>query len=179
MSPVRGIEVDDAIGPEGWQNAPTPIRIFCALVMLECVCRSIGCCQHLDIKTLVQRARAKFWFGQLFGHAVVDGLGVGAGELVVEAENVAQLVANPHAAGRATKEVDVVGEGLPDGAVRSLTLPPPVERGEKIGHRHTLRIQHAHDVVIGDDEQVGGCAKAVVRIGKYARVHVAVRANER
>ena len=73
----------------------------------------------------------------------------------------------------------MVGEGLPDFAVVGLDRPAiPPRHAERL-QRHALRVEHAEDVVVGDDQQIGRAAERVVRVGEHARVDVAVRADQR
>ena len=44
--------------------------------------------------------------------------------------------------------------------------------------RNALRVQHARDVMVGDDEEVGGCAKGCVGVGEETRVNVTVRRDD-
>ena len=41
--------------------------------------------------------------------------------------------------------------------------------------RDALRVQHARDVMVGDDEEVGGRAEGCVGVGEETRVNVTVR----
>ena len=68
----------------------------------------------------------------------------------------------------------------------SVTLNPfakhpcgaPRGRGEQRLEWNPLRVQHARDVVIRDDEKVGGRAELRARVGEEAPVHVTVRRDD-
>ena len=45
--------------------------------------------------------------------------------------------------------------------------------------RDALGIEHPRDVMIGDDEQIGGRAEGRFGVAEQPRVHVAVRADQR
>ena len=85
----------------------------------------------------------------------------------------------PRAGRRAAEQVEVVCEQLPDAAVVALDLAAVCARDAQPLKRDALRVEHAKDVVVGDEQQVGGRAERVIRLGKHARVNVAVRADER
>ena len=60
-------------------------------------------------------------------------------------------------------------------ARRSTILPRNAERFQL----NPLRIQHAEDVMVRDEQQFCGGAKLVVWIGKQARVNMSMGANQR
>ena len=44
--------------------------------------------------------------------------------------------------------------------------------------RNALRVQHARDVMVGDDEEVGGRAEGCVGVGEETRVNVTMRGDD-
>jgi len=69
----------------------------------------------------------------------------------------------------------MVGEGLPDLAM--VLLPGSLGNTQGL-QRDSVRIDHSKYIVVGDDEQLGRSAKGGVFIGKEARVHMTVRADD-
>ena len=75
----------------------------------------------------------------------------------------------PDAAGSAAEEMEVLAEEPPDLAMVAC---------EQRFQRNALRVQHARDVVVGNDEEFGGCAEGCVRVGEETRVNVTVRRED-
>ena len=100
-------------------------------------------------------------------------------QLLLDAEDLHQFLRQPDAGRRAAEEVEVVGERLPDFAVVGLDRPAIPPRHAQRLQRHALRVEHAKDVVVGDDQQIGRAAEGVVRVGEHARIDMAVRADQR
>jgi hypothetical protein len=73
----------------------------------------------------------------------------------------------------------MLGEALPDPAVISLDWRAVVGRHAEIFEREALSVEHAEDVMVGDDEQLGRRAQVRGRVGQQRRWDVAVRADQR
>ena len=71
----------------------------------------------------------------------------------------------------------MICEDLPDLAVVGLHCDAIPRRHTQRLQRDALRIEHAEDIVVGDDEQLGGSPQRGV-FGKQARVDVPVRADQ-
>ncbi len=67
------------------------------------------------------------------------------------------------------EEMEVLAEEFPDLAMIAC---------EQRLQWNPLRVQHARDVVVGDDEEFGGRAEGCVRVGEEARVNVTVRRDD-
>jgi len=143
--------------------------------MLERVRGPVRGAQDLDIEPLEQRAGSVLGGGQLGGQLVVGGLGVVAVQLLLDAEDLVELVRQPYAAGRAAEEVEVLGEGLPDLAMIRLDRTPISPRDAQRLQGHALGVEHAENIMVGDDEQVRGRAEGRVLVGQQRRIDVAVR----
>ncbi len=95
-----------------------------------------------------------------------------------QAEHVLEGMIQPHARGGGAEKIIILGEDTPDLAAVGF-------RPAAVGARHAeafkadaLGEQHAEDVVVGSNEQLGGIGKRLV-FRKPARVRVAVRADDR
>src|SRR5713226_2205246 len=103
----------------------------------------------------------------------------GARKFLIDTENIAQFVPQPYARRRAAKKIEVLGEELPDVTMVTFQRPSVAGRNAQPLKRYALRIEHAKDIVIRDDEQIDRSAKGVIQIGKNARIHMPMRAEQR
>ena len=71
----------------------------------------------------------------------------------------------------------MVANRLPDLAMITLTLRVSKSWDAELIQRNPLRIEHAEDIVIGDDQQIDRAAELIVGIGKQARIDMTVWAN--
>jgi len=113
---------------------------------------AVGCGQHFDVELLEHPARAERGIGQPFGDLIVHGLSRFARQFDTNAEDRRQFMVQPHSGRRAAEEVEMLGEGLPDFPVvrfHRAAVPP---RDPQPLQRDVLRIQHAVDVMIGNDQ---------------------------
>src|SRR5262249_12582861 len=147
--------------------------------MNQRVVGGVGRRQDLDVETLEYPARAEFRLRQTIGDPVVDSLRRFAAELLVYAEDVAQLVRQPHARRRAAKQMEVFGEGLPDFAVVGLHRAAVNARYAERFHRDALRVEHPENVVVGNEQQISGRAEWIIRGGEHPRINMAMRADQR
>lgn len=79
-------------------------------------------------------------------------------------------MSQPNPAGGSAKEMEIFAKEFPDFAVIA---------SEQRLQWNPLRVQHARDVMVGDDEQVGGRAEGGVGVGEETRVNVTVRRDDR
>lgn len=73
----------------------------------------------------------------------------------------------------------MIGEALPDPAVVGLDQRAIPAGDAEIFQRDALAVEHAKDVVIGNDQQLGRRAEGRRRVGQQRGRHVAVRADDR
>ena len=85
----------------------------------------------------------------------------------------------PGAGGCTAEQVEVLTEDTPDLAVVAFDAAAIHARHPQRFERDALRVQHAHDIVVGDDEQVGGRTEGGIGVAEQARVDVAVRTDQR
>ena len=78
-------------------------------------------------------------------------------------------MSQPNARRSPAKEMKVLTEESPDLAMVAF------EQGLQ---RNALRVQHARDVMIGDDEELGGRAKGCIRVGEETWGNVTVRRDD-
>jgi len=78
-------------------------------------------------------------------------------------------MSQPNPAGSSAKEMKVFAEEFPNFAMVA---------SEHRLQRNALRVQHARDVMVGDDEEVGGRAKGGAGVGEETRVNVTVRRDD-
>src|SRR5712692_10972252 len=179
IAPAWRAEVDDGIGAKGGTHIALPARCSYCRMVGEWVGRGIGRAERLDIETLEQRSRAKCGRDQAFRDLIVDALRRGARQFLIDTENIAQFVPQPYARRRAAKKIEVLGEELPDVTLVTFHRPSVAGRNAQPLKRYALRIEHAKDIVIRDDEQIDRSAKGVIQFGKNARVYVPMRAEQR
>ena len=156
LAPPGRIEVDDGIRAEGRAHVAGPSRCADRLVVIERISRRVGGAQHLDVEPLEQTARPHLRLAQAVRDLIVDGLGVRAGQLFLHAEHVREFVRQPQSGWRATKQVKMLREGLPDLPVIQLHRAAVRARDAHLLQGDTLRIEHAEDVMIGDEQQIHG-----------------------
>ena len=123
-------------------------------------------------------ARAEFRLRQTIGDLIVDSLSRFAAEFLVHSEDVAQFVRQPHPVGVPRNRWKLFGEDLPDFAVVGFHLASVNSRNAQSSSRNALRVEHPENVVVGNEQQIGGRAELIVGIGEHARVNVAVRADQ-
>ena len=148
-------------------------------VMGQRVGGGVGRAEQLDAEALEQGTRGKLRARQLCLQVVVDGLGTAAVQPFLHAKEVDQLIRQPEAGRRGAEEVKVLGEALPDAAVVGLDWRANAGRHAQLLQRQALAVEHAQDIVVRHDEELGRCAKASRRIGQQASRHMAVRADQR
>ncbi len=72
----------------------------------------------------------------------------------------------------------MIGKGLPDLAMVCLDQPAIAPRDAQRFQGNALGVEHAEDVMVGDDEQIGGRAEGCVFIGQQRGIDVAVRRDD-
>src|SRR5437773_5301071 len=97
LSPVRSVDVDDAVRAKRRHHAPFPAGLANRTVMVESIGGAIGCRQHLDVEALEQTAGPKFGFRELRVDVVINRTGRLAGELLFHTEYMMKLLGEPHA----------------------------------------------------------------------------------
>ena len=142
--------------------------------------RALGGGDRLDAEALEQRAGPELRPGEAVGDVVVDGVG---GRRPTGASSRPKTFSKVWSSHIRLTACRGAGDSSRRSAARSCARrsrsAPPSTRGHaEIGQRHALRAEHAEDVVVGGDEQLGGVGKGRV-LGEPARVGVAVRAEDR
>jgi hypothetical protein len=172
------------VGAEVGHHAPSPPSAG-SLWCRQAVAGGVGGGEHLDVEALEQRARTELGADEPLGDLVVHAVGGGRRELHPHAEQLVQLVVEPHARRGAAEQVVVLGEAPPDharvaleghaaGAVARLR---PLHRDAQRFQGDALGVEHPEDVVVGRDEERRGLGERQV-VGEEGRVDVAVRADE-
>ena len=113
-APASAIDIHDGVGSEGRDDAPAPARVPNRLMMFQPIGRGVGCRQHLDIEALKQRPRAKLSARQSVFNCIVDGVGIAAVQLEMDAEDLSQFIAEPDARWRRPEEMPVGADRPPD-----------------------------------------------------------------
>ncbi|MNX42751.1 hypothetical protein D3C86_731760 [compost metagenome] len=162
----------------GGQHPPLPARGVYDLVVLQRVERALGRGQDLDVVAVEQGPR-------------LEGLGLQRGvddvivvvrrlgrQADVDAEGLGIDPVVPHARRRAPEQMIVLGEAPPDLAWVRLDRAAVGPRHPQVLHRHPLRVQHAEDVVVGRDQQLGRVGEVFIA-REPTGVGVTVRANDR
>ncbi len=148
------------------------------LVPLQRVGGRVGRAEHFDAEAFEQRARAEVRTRETRVDVVVDAHRRRRRQRLGDAEDPLELVCQPGAARRPAKQVEVVGEPLPDPARVGLGRPAVEPGNTQRLHRHALRVEHAHDVVVGHDDERRRIRKALVE-REQPGIDVPVRAHQR
>jgi hypothetical protein len=148
-------------------------------VLLQGIGGGVSGAEHLDVEALEEGARSKLGARELLCEMVIDPLRALAGQLLVNPEDVDELVLEPEAGRSAAEKVEVFSEALPDSAVICLDRRPVTSWHSEVLHRHALAVEHAKDVMVGDDEELRGSAQGGIRVGEEHGRDVAVGAHER
>ena len=143
----------------------------------------IGRTERLDAEPLEECSGPELWAAQLGRQLVEYRSRVSGCERLVDPKHVAQLVCQPEARRRPTKEKQVVREQLPGTTVVVFgrgdgSTPLPEQNPERL-ERNSLRMEHPQNVVVGDDEQLRRRPESGVRVGQEPGVHVRMRAYDR
>ena len=134
--------------------------------------------QHLDVETLEQGAGAE----RVRRQGRLDGVKVEVRGLrrqpLLEVEDLGEHPFQPEPRRGPAKQVIAIGE-LPPDRPRVGFVRPAVQRPDpQIFQRHPGAVQHAKDVVVRRDQQVGRVGEGRV-LREPGRVAVAVRADDR
>ena len=172
------LRVDDRVGPIGGDHPARPAGLANHFMPAEIVQGAVGGGDDLDAEALEQGARPEGRFGQARGDDVVDLVGGLGGQALVDAQHLGEGMVEPHAARCRAEEMIVLGETAPDLA-RVGFHRFAVDTGHaELGERDALGMEHPEDVVVGDDEQLGGIGKWLV-LGEPARIGMAMRTDDR
>lgn len=171
------LDVDHRIGTIGGDHPAFPAAIVDGVVRRQVVLRPLGGGQEADVEPVEQRPRLERVGRELFVDRVVIMIRSARIERHVEAEHLAEHMAQPHRRGRAAEEVGMFGERPPCRA-RIGRRHPGLARHAQVVERHTLRIEHAVDVVIRREQQFGRVRP--VGVGREpGRIGMPVRADDR
>ncbi len=170
--------VDNRIGAVGGDHPAGPAGAADHFMPAQIVEGTVGGGDNLDAEALEQSARAEGRFGQSRGDGVVNLIGGLGGQALIDAEHFREGVVEPYAARGGAEEMVVLGETAPDLARIALHRPAVDARDAERLQRDALGMEHPEDVVVGDDEELGGIGEGLV-LGEPARIGVAVRADDR
>ncbi len=179
VAPAGRLEVNYRVGAERRPHIEAGIAVAQRAVVLERRRRRVGGAQHLDVEALEQGPRGELGFRQAPFNLVVDTLCAFRCQLFVDAKNLVELAFEPQSGRRSPKQVEMVGEALPDAAVVGLHRRAVASRHAKVFQRHALAVQHPEHIMVRNDKQIGGRAEAALRFGQQRGVDMAVRADDR
>ena len=148
--------IDHRVGAVGGHDAAAPAGVADHPVPAQVVERAFGRGDRLDAEALEERARKELRAGEAVGDMVVGGVGGLGGQAAVEAEDRLEGMVEPEPRRGAAQQVVVLGEAAPDRRGVGLDRSAVRARDAEVGQRHALRAEHAEDVVVGDDEELGG-----------------------
>jgi len=172
------IRIDHRIRTIGRDDAPLPAAVADLCVPGQQIEGAIRCRDDFDIETLEQGARPEGVGHQLGSNRIIAGIGIVGGQRRGDAEQVLQRVVQPEPGRRAAEQVVILGEEAPDPAAIGLDRRA-VQRGHpKIFQPDPLAEQHPENIVVRNDQQLGGVGEVLV-LGVPARIGVAVRRNNR
>src|SRR5579875_1945799 len=173
-----GLDIDHSVRAESWNHAPGPAGSAYTPVLLQQSGRGIGCCQYFDVEALKQAARLEFGLTQPGIDGVIDGLRVFRSDFLFNPKDITQFITKPEAGWRPAKQGPVIAECLPDFAVVPLHRPAIQAWNAQSLQGNPLRIEHTKHVVIGDNQQINGCAPFIVLICQQTRIDMSMRADQ-
>ena len=133
---------------------------------------------HLDAEALEQGAGAELGTLQAIGDLIVGLVCRFGRQALCHAEHVLESVIQPHARRSGAEQVIVRGKDAPDLAAVRLRPAAVSARHAEAFQLDALRAEHAEDVVIRGDEELGRVRKGIV-FCKPARVRMTMRADDR
>ena len=145
---------------------------------VEFVERAFGGRDGFDAEGLEKGPRPVGRLCQCPGHDVVGGIGIGRRQALLEAEQACEGMIQPEPRGGAAEQVVMRGKTPPDGTRIGLDRRPVAGRHTQILHAQPLSIEHAEDIVVRHDEQLGRIKEGLV-FGIPARVGMAVGRDDR
>ena len=171
------VGVDHVVRPVRGDHATLPATLANGDVVHQVVERRFGGGQRLDVEAFEQRARAEFGLLQPVGDAVVGGVGVFRRQRDLRVEHARQDPVEPHARGRAAKQVVMRGEQPPDLARITLGVAAIDARDAEILEPDALAVEHAEHVVVRGEQQAGRIREGHV-VREPFRVGMPVRADD-
>ena len=170
--------IDHGIGAIGGDHPALPTAFADLAVPFQIVQRAFGRGQRLDLEAVKQCAGAEIILRQFRVDMVVIHIRRFGRERHIQTENMFKRMVQPHRRRRAAQQVVMLGKAFPDQARIGFGRAAVNSGHTQIGQGHTLRHQHAEDVVIGDHEQLGGVRETFV-FRKPLRIAVTVGRNNR
>jgi hypothetical protein len=134
-------------------------------VVFEGIQRGIRCGERLDVETVIKRAGPEFGQEKRRREPVVDLVGVGRIETLINAEEEKEDVFEPHPGGGSPEKMVVFCKKTPDfpgiGLDRASVRPGDTE----LFQRNSPAVEHPEDIMIRDQKQLRRVGKGdVVRI---------------
>jgi len=148
--------IDHRVGTIGGNDPPSPAAIVNGAMVLQRVERVLGRGEELDVEPLEQRTRAELLPLELCGDRVETEIGGFAVKPHVQPEHLGEHPVEPDSRRRSPKQVVPLGEDAP--------RFPRIGRGAdaKRLQRHALRMEHAEQVMVGLEQQLGRVAEGLV-----------------
>ena len=124
----------------------------------------------LKVEAFVEGAWAKLRPRQGLGDPVIEPVGIGFAQSLLDAEQIFQRLLEPNPGGGAAEQAEMLGEQPPDRPSIGLRRGGVPRRDAQRLQRDALRVEHAKDVVIGLNEErrrvlEGGVAGVPLRVG--------------
>ena len=130
-----------------------------------------------DVETVKERPGPELRFQKHRRQPVVDLVGVGRIESLIDAEEKIENVFQPHPGGGPPEKVIMFREEAPDFPGIGFDRPPVLSGNAQFFHRDAPAVKHPEDIVIRDQEQLGRIGKGGI-VRKPARIGVAVGADD-
>ena len=165
--------IDHRIGAIGGDDPAVPLAVANGAMVLERIERAFGGGQHLEAIAVEQRPRTEVVARQRLGDDIEIQIAGFRIQPDRQAEHLVEHPVEPHPARRAAKQVVVFGQDTPGGARIGGASANP-----QILQLHTLRIEHAEQVMVGHQQQFGGIFERGV-LGEPLRIGMPVRADDR
>ena len=162
---ARKLRIDHQIGPEGGDDPSLPAGGGDLPVVFEGIEGGIRRGDHLDVEAFKEGAGPELRPGQGLRDPVVEFIRIGRIEPLIDAEEEIEDMLEPHPGGRSPEEVVMLGEKTPDlpGIAFDRTAVDP--GNPEFFERDALAVEHPEQVMIRDQEQLGGIGKGdIVRI---------------
>ncbi len=170
--------VDDGIRPVGGHDAPVPVAVTDRLVVFEFIERRLGGCQQFDVEAVEQRARPELVLLQGLVDRVEQLVGIVRRQRLSEAKHFVKNMVQPAARRRAAKQGVAIREGSPDLALVGFNVCPVDRWNPECLHRDTLAVEHAHQVMVRNQQEIDGVRERLVQ-GEPRRIRVPVWADDR
>ncbi|OPZ63836.1 MAG: hypothetical protein BWY83_03323 [bacterium ADurb.Bin478] len=134
--------------------------------------------EHLNIEPFKHGARQIFRLRQRSRDLIIDLHGRFSAQPFAHTQHFVEFVLQPHARGRSAKKIHMVGNDLPYPAMIGLGGAAVPARHAHGLQSYALRIEHAEQIVIRNDQQFSRIRKGCI-LSKQPGIDMAMGAKQR